>query len=123
MEQNDFLGSEEEVKYGTPTQDEKTLALLCHVLTFVGWFIPPLVIYLVKKDESRFVAEHAREALNFQISIFIYCMIGIVLILVLVGILLLWAIGIADLVLVIVACIKASEGKMYRYPFTIRLIK
>ncbi|WP_315818231.1 DUF4870 domain-containing protein [Paraflavitalea speifideaquila] len=86
-------------------------------------FIAPLVIYLVKKDESKFVAEHAKESLNFQISLFIYGIICAILIFVIIGIFLIWALGIFATVLIIVATIRASEGKLYRYPFCIRLIK
>jgi uncharacterized Tic20 family protein len=79
-----------------------------------------LIIYLVKKDESPFVASHAKESLNFQITMFIIC---VALVLTLIGILLLWFVGIVSLILVIVATIKASDGKLYRYPFSIRLIR
>ena len=82
-----------------------------------------MVIYLVKKDESRFVAEHAKESLNFQITLAILFAISFILIILVIGIFMMWALGIAAFVLVIVATIKASEGKMYRYPFTLRLIK
>jgi len=116
---NSFLGSEE-TPVSTPTSDERTLAILCHVLTLFFWLFPPLIIYLIKKNESAFVAAHARESLNFQITMSI---IAIVLCLTIVGILLLWVVGIVMLVLVIVATIKASENKLYRYPMTIRLIK
>ena len=116
---NSLLGTEQEPMY-TPTSDEKTLALLAHLLTVFSSFIAPLVIYLVKKDESPFVAAHAKESLNFQISVFIIC---VALFLTIIGIFLLWLVGILSLVLVIVATIRASEGKLYRYPFCIRLIK
>jgi uncharacterized Tic20 family protein len=106
-----------------PTQDEKTMALLAHVLTLVTGFIAPLVIYLVKKDESAYVRAHAVESLNFQISLAIYMVGAFILMLLLIGFFLLIAIGIVALVLVIMATIKASEGKMYHYPFTIRLVK
>jgi hypothetical protein len=119
MEQKSYLGSETEPAT-MPTSDEKTMAVLSHVLTFVAGFIAPLIIYLLKKDESAFVREHAKESLNFQISIFLIC---IVLFVTVIGILLIWLVGILALVLVIVATIKASEGKLYRYPFSIRLIK
>lgn len=118
-QQSSFLGNEEQ-PVSPPTSEERNMALLSHVLALIVWFIAPLVIYLVKKDESRFVAEHAKEALNFQISMTI---IAIVLFISIIGILLLWVLGIVCTVLIIVATIKASEGKMYRYPFTIRLIK
>jgi len=116
---NPLLGKEQTISY-VPTSDERTLAILSHVLTLFFWIIPPLIIYLLKKDESPFVAEHAKESMNFQITMTI---VGILLLVTIVGILLLWAIGIIVLVLVIVATIKASENKMYRYPLTLRLIK
>ncbi len=116
---NPILGKDQTPDY-TPTSDEKTMAILAHVLTLFFWLIPPLVIYLVKKDESKFVAEHAKEALNFQITM---TLIAIGLIITIVGLFLLWVLGIVILILVIVATIKASENKLYRYPLTLRLIK
>jgi len=106
-----------------PTSDERTFAILAHILTIVSSFIAPLVIYLLKKDESAFVSEHAKESLNFQITMFILFMISFVLMLVLIGFLLIWLLSIANLVLVIIATIKANENKMYRYPINFRLIK
>jgi len=103
-----------------PTSDEKTLALLSHVTTFVSPFLAPLIIYLIKKDESTFVATHAKESLNFQITFLIVAIICLVTV---IGWLFLLIIGIYVLVLVIIATIKASEGKLFRYPFTIRFIK
>jgi uncharacterized Tic20 family protein len=119
---DDLLGTAE-TPVIIPTSDEKTLALLSHVLTFIFPFIAPLIIYLVKKDESSFVAYHAKESLNFQITLFILGVIFCVLIIVIVGIFLLWIEGIAATVLIIVATIRAAEGKLYKYPFCIRLIK
>ena len=107
----------------TPTSDERTLAILAHILTIVSSFIAPLVIYLLKKDESAFVSEHAKESLNFQITMFILFMISFILMLVLIGFLLIWLLSIANLVLVVIATIKANENKMYRYPINFRLIK
>lgn len=106
-----------------PSSDERTFAILAHILTIVSSFIAPLVIYLLKKDESAFVSEHAKESLNFQITMFILYIISFILMLVLIGILLIWLLSIANLILVIVATIKASENKMYRYPVNFRLIK
>ncbi|MEY4278417.1 MAG: hypothetical protein RL377_421 [Bacteroidota bacterium] len=106
-----------------PTQDEKTLAVLAHVLGFFGSFLVPLIIYLVKKDESPFVREHAKEALNFHISMAIYFTISVILILVIIGILGVIFLGTFSLVVSIVAAIKALDGKPYRYPLCIRFIK
>src|SRR3954447_1980323 len=119
MENDKYLGTSTEPAY-IPTSDEKTLALLSHILTLVAPILAPLVIYLVKKDESQFVTFHAKESLNFQIT-FIILVIG--LFITIIGAFIVWLVGIAAVVLVVVATIKASEGKLYRYPFTIRLIK
>jgi uncharacterized Tic20 family protein len=120
--QQDLLGTDESPVI-PPTSDEKTLALLSHVLTFFFPILAPLIIYLVKKEESSFVAYHAKESLNFQITLCIFAIIFCILIIVIIGIFLLWIEGLAATVLIIVATIRASEGKLYRYPFTLRLIK
>ncbi len=103
--------------------DERTLAILAHILTLVAGFIAPLVIWLVKKDESPFVSESAKESLNFQITIFIALMVCGVLTLVVIGLFLFPVVGITAFVLVIMATIRSSEGRVYRYPFNLRLIK
>ena len=103
-----------------PTSDEKTMAVLSHILTLVAPILAPLIIYLVKKNESKFVEWHAKESLNFQITVAI---IIIILFLTIIGIFITWIVGIISLVLVIIATIRASEGKLYKYPFSIRLIK
>lgn len=119
MPENSILGTEMQPDY-VPTSDEKTMAILSHILTFVAAIIAPLIIYLIKKDESDFVRWHARESLNFQITVLIIC---IALFITIVGILLLWVVGIFSLICVIIATIRASEGKLYKYPFSLRLIK
>ena len=106
-----------------PSPDEKTLAILSHILALVSCFIAPLIIYLIKKDDSSYVADHAKESLNFQITMVILYVVSCILIIVLIGILLIWLLYIANLVLVIIATIKASENKIYRYPINFRLIK
>lgn len=122
MDTQNLMG-QEETPVHTPTLDEKTMAILSHILCIVAGFIAPLIIYLVKKDESAYVREHAKEALNFQITMIILFIVSAILMLILIGILLIWVLSIANLVLIIIATIKASENKMYRYPFNFRLIK
>lgn len=111
----------------TPTSDDRVLATLSHALAIIGGlgFIPPLIIWLIKKDDpnASFVTENAKESLNFQITVLILGFIFFVLIFVLIGILLLCALGFANLVLVIIASVRANEGKIYRYPVNFRLIK
>ena len=119
MTTSSLLGNDE-LPTVAPTSDEKTLALLAHIVTLASNFIAPLIIYFIKKDESSFVAAHAKESLNVQLTILI---IAIILIVTIVGILLLWIVCMYAFVLVIIATIRASEGKLYRYPFCIRFIK
>src|SRR5262249_38656032 len=113
----------------TATSEERNWAMLAHILALVGYIavpfgniIAPLIIYLMKKDQSPFIADHARESLNFQISMTIYAIIAGFLIFVLIGLVLLPVIYIAGLALTILATVKASNGVQYRYPFTLRII-
>src|SRR6476661_8639729 len=72
MPNNSFLGTEMQPDY-VPTSDEKTMAILSHILTLIAPILAPLIIYLIKKDESDFIRWHARESLNFQITVGIVC--------------------------------------------------
>jgi uncharacterized Tic20 family protein len=119
MPGNSYVDDEFQHNY-LPTSDEKTLAILSHILTVVAPILAPLIIYLLKKDESRYVAHHARESLNFQITVII---VVIGLLITVIGIILVWLVAIAAFVLVVIATIRASEGVLYRYPFSLRLIK
>lgn len=85
-------------------------------------FLGPLVVLLAKGNESAYVRRQAVESLNFQLSILIYGVVSAVLIIVLVGFLLLAAVGIAWLVLTIIGSVRASRGEEYRYPLTIRMV-
>src|SRR5205809_2418699 len=96
-QQNSFLGTDTLPEY-VPTSDDKTMAILSHVLTFVASFVAPLIIYVVKKDNSTFATDHAKESLNFQITVIIAAIICIPLIFIIIGLLLLWAIGIASII-------------------------
>ncbi len=92
-------------------------------MPWAGHILGPLIVWLAKRRDSPEIDEHGKESLNFQISMLIYNVIAGVLCLVLVGFVILAILHILNLVLVIVASIQASEGKFYRYPLTIRLIK
>jgi uncharacterized Tic20 family protein len=116
----------EEYPLSTPTSDQRTLAILSHILAIVPGIgiLGPLVIYLIKRDgPGGFVTENARESLNFQITVYIGFLIGAILTAVFIGFLLMAALGLADLILVVLASVRVSENKIYRYPFNLRLIK
>jgi len=114
-----------EYPLSTPTSDERTLAILAHVLSIVpgiGIF-GPLIIYLIRRDGPAFVTENAKESLNFQITVYICYVIGCILMVVGIGLLLVGVLWFVNLVLVIMAAVQVSENKIYRYPFNFRLIK
>ena len=102
--------------------------MAAHLSAFAGHFIPfghifgPLVIWLVKRDSSEFVADQAREALNAQISATIYAAVAAVLILIVIGLPLLFLIWLLDIILVIIASVTANDGRRYRYPLILRLV-
>ncbi len=102
-------------------------AMLAHLSALAGLVIGfnwlgPLLVYLVKRDEHPFIADQSREALNFNLSVFIGVLISVVLVLVVVGFFLLTAIGIAWLILTVIAGVRAGNGEAYRYPLSIRFV-
>ena len=114
----------------TSSSNVWTWTVLCHATALAGFFVPwaghilgPLIVWLAKRGDSPEIDVHGKESLNFQISMLIYSLIAGVLCLVLIGFVLLGILHILNLVLVIIASIQASEGKLYRYPISIRLIK
>ena len=113
-----------------PTENERTWGMLAHlsalaglVLPMIGIVLGPLAVWLARRDDSAFVAAHAREALNFNITVLIGAVICMMLMLVFIGFLLGTALFVAWLVLTLIAAIRASEGAAYRYPFALRLIR
>jgi uncharacterized Tic20 family protein len=113
---------------GTPSAEERQMGMIAHLSAFSGIIIPfgniiaPLVIWQIKKDTMPFAADQAKEALNFNITLSIAGIVCFLLTFVLIGLILLPIVGIAWLVLTVMACIKANNGEAYRYPFALRLI-
>ena len=113
----------------TLTKDERTWAMLAHLLTLLGFvvafggFVAPLVIWLTKKEESSFVGDQALESLNFQITVAVAMLVAVLLICVGIGVFLVPVVVLADVVLVILASVRANEGERYRYPLTLRLVR
>jgi uncharacterized Tic20 family protein len=111
------------------TPDEKNWGMYCHLAAFAGLVIPfgnvvgPLIIWMIKKDEYPHVDVEGKESLNFQITVSIAAMVAGALSVVLIGIPLLIAIVIFALVFMIKAIMETNEGRSYRYPYNLRLIK
>jgi uncharacterized Tic20 family protein len=112
---NDVVGT-------APSKDDCTMAMLAHLLGIFFGFVPSLVIWLIKKDESSFATAQAKEALNFQITLIIGWAIAFALTFILIGAFLFPVLWILNLVFCIIAAVAASKGQAYRYPFALRLI-
>jgi len=125
---------------GVPVQEERQWAMFAHLSALLGglvtsavggwgFFLGPLVIWLMKKDTMPFVADQAKEALNFNITVSAIFVVLLILSFLTLGIgflvtlPIMLIVGLAALVLIIMAAIKANEGIAYRYPFVLRLIK
>jgi len=111
----------------------RTWAMLCHLSALVG-VIGPLVVWLIQRNEHPFIEHQSKESLNFQISIAVYGLVGVIIMsaaravgpmvsLFLLGVLLIAATAITNLVLIILATVSVGDGRPYRYPLTIRLVR
>ncbi len=122
-EQNQASQNETTPTEGKPSKDACTMAMLAHLLGIVTGFVGPLIIWLVKKDEDKFVDDQAKEALNFQLTaliLYVACSATSCLI---IPLFIMAGAWIAVLILSIMAGMKANEGEVYRYPVALRLIK
>ena len=102
-------------------------ALLTSWVAGVAGAVAALAVWMLVRDKSEFAAAHAKEAVNFNLSMFIYAALSVVLVVFTLGIGLivavpLWiALGLAWIVCTLIAAFKAYDGQAYRYPVTIRL--
>jgi uncharacterized Tic20 family protein len=118
-------------------KDARMWSMFCHlaglcallpIIPVVGGVIGPLIIWQIKKEDNTFIDEQGKEAVNFQVSVLLYSLIGSILCgITCVGITLIpfvvGIIGVLDIIFLVIASIKANEGKHYRYPLTVRFIK
>jgi uncharacterized Tic20 family protein len=108
--------------------EDKTWGMACHLAALAGLVIPfgniigPLVVWLMKKNESAFIDDQGKESLNFQISASIYMLVAALSMFVLIGFILLPVVALATLIMTIVGAIRANNGEQYRYPLTIRFV-
>lgn len=110
-------------------KDDRTWAIFCHLSGFLGYVFPfgsilaPLVIWLIKKQDSKYLDETGKEVVNFQISIVIYTIISGILAIVLIGFVLLFILFLIHIIFMIKGAMSADKGQVYKYPFTLHLIK
>jgi len=128
---SDFDGPEFdlEVEGYEPDKEERTLALMAHLAGYAGLALPlgsllgPGLVYWLKRDESAYVEDQAREALNFQLTILLAALVSVPLMFVGIGFVTMLLTGIFWLVGTAIGASKANEGEWYRYPATIRFLK
>lgn len=111
------------------SKDERMWAMFAHLSALLGFVFPfgniigPVVIWAIKKDQMPLVDDQGKESINCQISFTIYMLVAFLLVFVLVGFLILPLLALVDLILVIIAGIKANDGERYRYPLIFRFVK
>ncbi len=107
----------------TTTSDERLLAMLIYVTSFFTTIIGPIIIWLVKREESAFIDFHGKEYLNFIISYTVYGIVAAITMIILIGFVLAPIVGVAAVVFTIIAAVKAFNGELYRIPLIFRIIK
>lgn len=109
------------------SSSDRLWSVLCHLSYFFGVallsFLFPLTVYLVMRSGSAFVTDHAREALNFHLSLLLYFIFCVPLCFIIIGVPLVVALVLTGIVCSIVAAVKAGEGTLYHYPITIRFVR
>ena len=105
--------------------DQRTMALAAHLLGIFTGFIGALIIWLINKDDAGkgFVTDQSKEARSYQNAVGSAVRVCMNLGIVIIGAILMPIVYVANLVLCIIAAVKANNGETYRYPFTLRLIK
>lgn len=106
----------------TPSSDDKNIATITHLGGTVFSFIPGLIVWILKKDDSAYLNDQAKEALNFQITIALAMFVSSILVWLLIGFILIPVVWILNIVFCIIAAIATSKGELYRYPLSLRLI-
>jgi uncharacterized Tic20 family protein len=106
-----------------PSKDDCNLAMVGHLLGIFTGFVGALILWLVKRDDSAFLADNLREALNFEISLCIATVVVEFISHGALGKLLGGVLFITNLVFCVMAAREASDGKRYRYPYSLRLVK
>ncbi|WP_440091047.1 DUF4870 domain-containing protein [Pseudomonas putida] len=112
-----------------PNAEIRQWAMLCHLSALLGLVVPlghllgPLVLWHLKREQDPFIDAQGKEALNFQISVTIAGFICFLLMFVFIGLVLFAMLTVAVMILIIIAAVRANEGKPYRYPMIWRPIK
>ncbi|HWU34575.1 MAG TPA: DUF4870 domain-containing protein [Methylovorus sp.] len=102
--------------------DDLNIMVLTHLGGILFSVFPSLIVWLLKRNDSPYISQQSREALNFQITVLIAQAISSALIFILVGFLFMGVVWLLNIIFSFLAAVAASRGEAYRYPFTLRLI-
>lgn len=107
--------------------NDRLWSVLCHLSFFFGLglisFLFPLIVYLVMTPHDAYVRHHAREALNFHLSLLLYFICAAPLCLIVIGFPLVGGVIVLGLICSVVAAFRSSQGIYYSYPLTIPFVK
>lgn len=105
------------------SKEARTFGMLCHLLGIFTWLVGPLIVWLIKREDDKFIDEQGKEAVNFQITLLIAYAVAGVTAAFCVGFFIGAAAWICSLIFCIMGTVKANKGEAYRYPVSIRFIK
>lgn len=106
-----------------PSKDDSNMTMLMYILAIFTGFIGPLIIWLIKKDQSPFINDQGKEVLNWCITLVIGFIACLLLTLIVIGAFLMPVLWLLNIIFCIMGAIKTNKGIAYRYPFAIRLLK
>jgi uncharacterized protein len=111
-------------------KSDRMWAMFCHLAALCGYFLPvignilgPFLVWIAKRDQSAFIDQQGKEALNFQLTVSIALLVAVMLMVVVIGIFLLPLIALVDFILIVIAAASAYKGENFRYPFCLRFIR
>jgi uncharacterized Tic20 family protein len=122
-ETNQGTGAGQTGPSGEVSKDAKTFAMLCHLLGIFAILVGALIVWLIKKNDDKFVDDQGKEALNWQITFIIGCFVGLITRFIGIGNIIIVALWICNLIFCIMGAVKANGGQLNRYPINLRLIK
>ncbi|MFI2812160.1 MULTISPECIES: DUF4870 domain-containing protein [Microbulbifer] len=109
--------------------DKNTFLMLMHLSQLTGFFLPvagfalPIIMWATNKDQSVEIDRHGKVILNWMISLIIYALICSILVFVVIGILGFFVLLLVEVIFVVIAAVKASEGELWQYPLSIKFFQ
>lgn len=109
-------------------RDQRVWCMLCHLSALLGYIVPfahvlaPLLIWIAKRNTTRGIDDAGRESLNFQLTVSLFGLVGIMLSAVFIGLVMLFTLVVFHFCMTLVAALRAQRGESFRYPLTLRIV-